>query len=113
MGAQTKLEVYGNREYLEVLRDEGIMLDLLSPGVSPVDPHGENRQIFDADEAGVVRVGIQGPKAKHHEGDPSTGLPQRALWPTANKGNKSAAWWAPMVEAALSGAKLIAERLAR
>lgn len=118
MGAQTKLDVYGNREYLEILRDTGIMLSLLSPAVSgsvPIDASGGygpglNYQIFEI-EAGKVRVGIGGPKAKHHLGDPSKGLPQRALWPTGSVGSFSPEWWAPIVRATLGSVVEVVKKL--
>jgi hypothetical protein len=67
-GAKTKLEVFGTRQ-VDILRDTGILLNSLSPGV--VDTGGNYQapedQVFDLTGSGVI-VGTTVPYAKYHQG---------------------------------------------
>ncbi len=81
-GAVTLFQKYSNRQ-VEILRDTGILLNSLSPGVK--SPH----QILRA-EAGAVTIGTNARYAKfHHEG--TRRMPKRRLWPHPSKW--PATWW--------------------
>jgi hypothetical protein len=74
-GGKTILGEYGN-EKVEILRDKGILLNSLSPGVAAGSAPG---QVFKFG-AGEVIVGTNVPyAAAHHHGVPGK-LPQRRLW---------------------------------
>lgn len=82
----TKTQTLGQRD-VEMLRDTGVLLNSLSPGViapggySPGGKPGSDKQIFDL-EAGRVTVGTNVPyAAKHNEGDATMKLPQRRFLP--------------------------------
>ncbi len=107
-GAETKLEVYGDREH-EVLRDTGVLANSLSVGMisgmtynKPAVEGGES-QIFQLLENGVI-IGTNVKYARsHHEG--LRGLPKRPIMPT--DGNLPAAWAERILDAgmrALAGA---------
>ncbi len=101
-GAKTLLEVYGNRP-VEILRDTGLLLNSLSPGVAvpgaSTPPRAPN-QVFRLDRGSVI-IGTSRKGAKgHQEGIPGR-LPQRRLWPEPS--NWNAAWWTDIVEQAQAG----------
>jgi hypothetical protein len=73
-GGKTILGEYGSTP-VEILRDTGRLLNSLSPGAP------DNR--LEA-AGGRVAIGTNVAYAQaHHEGNPSKGLPKRALWPDA------------------------------
>ena len=89
LGAKTKLEVFGNRP-AQMLRDTGVLLNSLSPGVldagSTGDPAGAysppDDQIFELGVAGVI-VGTNVPYASvHQNGSEKRGIPARPFLPT-------------------------------
>lgn len=76
-GARTLVDKYGHRQ-VEILRDTGLLLNSLSPGVT-----GGN-SVFRVG-AGEVVVGTNRKgAAAHHRGVPGR-LPQRRLWPPPNR----------------------------
>ena len=82
-GAQTLVDKYGHRQ-VEILRDTGLLLNSLSPGVA------SSERVFRV-APGEVIVGTNRKGAKgHHEGIPGR-LPQRRLWPSPS--NWPASWW--------------------
>lgn len=106
-GAKTMLEVFGNRP-VEVLRDTGILMNSLSPGVwteggyrKPSQPGGSD-QVFDLAANGVT-VGTNVPYAEAHQnGDPSRGIPARPFLP---RGDAPEVWkqrWLDVAAAAVA-----------
>ena len=92
MGARTLVDKYGNRQ-VEILRDTGLLLNSLSPGVASPN------QIFRVGP-GYVIMGTNRKGAKaHHEG--TGNVPQRKLWPDPDKWPRK--WWADIVEQAKIG----------
>lgn len=92
-GAQTLVDKYGYRQ-VEILRDTGLLLNSLSPGVA------SSERIFRVGR-GVVTVGTNRKGAKgHHEGIPGR-LPQRRLWPAPSKW--PASWWRDISNQAKQG----------
>ncbi len=82
-GAKTLVDKYGGRQ-VEILRDTGLLLNSLSPGV--YSPH----TIFMV-SAGEVIIGTNRKGAsRHHNGVPGR-LPQRRLWPAPSRWPQS--WW--------------------
>ena len=80
-GATTLLAKYGGRS-VEILRDTGLLLNSLSPGVASAD------QIFRL-APGTVIIGTNRKGALfHHMGIPGR-LPQRRLWPDPKRWPKS------------------------
>lgn len=92
-GAQTLLTKYGYRQ-VEILRDTGLLLNSLSPGVASAE------QVFRVG-AGEVIVGTNRKgAAAHHHGVPGR-LPQRRLWPETSKW--PASWWRDIVDQVKQG----------
>ncbi len=98
-GAKTKLEVFGNRQ-VDILRDTGILLNSLSPGIlsgsgpsvnySPPSSDGGAEQIFDL-QPGEVIVGTNVEYASAHQ--KGIGVPQRKFLP--DEANPvPTVWWA-------------------
>lgn len=82
-GAKTLVDKYGHRK-VEILRDTGLLLNSLSPGVTT------GASVFRVG-LGNVTVGTNRKGAKgHHYGIPGR-LPQRRLWPVVSKWPDS--WW--------------------
>jgi hypothetical protein len=92
-GARTLLDKYGNRQ-VEILRDTGLLLNSLSPGVS------SSEQILRTGPGEVVVGTNRKGAAAHHYGVPGR-LPQRRLWPEPSRWPSS--WWAELVEQARAG----------
>ena len=102
-GAKTLLEKYGTRK-VEILRDTGLLLNSLSPGVA--SPHAVFRI-----ESGAVIVGTNRKGAAyHHLGVPGR-LPMRRLWPSPQRW--PATWWADILSAMKQGLIDIAKQLVR
>lgn len=92
-GAETILSKYGSTQ-VEILRDTGLLLNSLSPGVTSAE------QIFMI-RPGEVIVGTNRKwAAAHHNGIPGR-LPQRRLWPSPNKW--PASWWLDLTEQTRAG----------
>lgn len=82
-GATTLLEKYGTRK-VDILRDTGLLLNSLSPGL------GGKEQVFRVGNGEVI-IGTNRKGARaHHNGIPGK-LPQRRLWPEPKKW--PATWW--------------------
>lgn len=68
-GAKTKLDVFGNRQ-VDILRDTGVLLNSLSPGILWTQLGGEYdppiHQIFELTQSGVI-VGTNVPYASAHQ----------------------------------------------
>lgn len=82
-GAQTLVGKYGNRP-VGILRDTGLLLNSLSPGVASAE------QVFRTGPGEVIVGTNRRGAAAHHRGIPGR-LPQRRLWPSPE--NWPAAWW--------------------
>lgn len=82
-GARTLLEKYGTNQ-VEILRDTGLLLNSLSPGV------GSPNSVFRVNQNSVVVGTNRKGAAAHHRGIPGR-LPQRRLWPAPQ--NWPASWW--------------------
>lgn len=99
-GAQTKLNVFGSRQ-VEILRDTGVLLNSLSPGVlsGPPGPNqqyrgpsgpGGDQQIFDL-TAGKVIVGTNVFYARAHQ-EGGRKMPRRQFLPE-NEAQIPDVWW--------------------
>lgn len=96
-GGKTRLDTLGGRS-VEILRDTGLLLNSLSPGID--GPSGHQNQVFRL-EAGAVIVGTNRVgAAAHHYGVPGR-LPQRRLWPEPAKW--PASWWKRILDTAKAG----------
>ena len=102
-GAQTLVGKYGGRQ-VEILRDTGLLLNSLSPGVA------SGEQVFRVAPGEVVvgtnRKGAVG----HHNGIPGR-LPQRRLWPSVNRWPPT--WWADIQNEVKQGLVDIVTQLIR
>lgn len=102
-GATTLVSKYGGRQ-VEILRDTGLLLNSLSPGVA------SSESVFRVG-AGEVVVGTNRKGARgHHQGRPGR-LPQRRLWPEPRKWPKP--WWMDALEQLKQGMLDIAAYLVR
>ena len=91
-GAETLFDKYGNTK-VDILRDTGLLLNSLSPGVS------SSEQVFKIGRGEVI-VGTNRKHAvAHHEGRGN--LPQRRLWPAPR--NWPASWWRDIAMQARAG----------
>lgn len=96
-GARTLLEVYGHAR-VEILRDTGLLLNTLTPGVAGARVEG---QVFRV-APGEVTVGTSRAWAwAHHSGAPGR-LPRRPLWPEPSAWPSS--WWLDLLGQAARGA---------
>jgi hypothetical protein len=114
-GAQTMLDVYGNRQ-VEILRDTGVLLNSLSPGqiggnglatsyTKPSGPGGDE-QIFHLFNSGVIVGTTVAYAAVHQHGNPSKGIPARPFLPD----NIPPAWlnrWSDVAQQAIAVAARI------
>lgn len=98
-GVRTKLQVFGSRTDVEILRDRGILFNSLSPGYLVEGDVGAEYQppadqlVDDAD--GNLTVGTNVVYAgKHHNG-------RRPFWP--RDGNLPDEWWEDLIEVAMTG----------
>ena len=95
-GAKTLIGEYGATA-VEILRDTGLLLNSLSPGISP---GSVEHQVFRVG-AGEVIVGTNRKWAwAHHKGIPGR-LPKRPLWPDPE--TWPAEWWNDIEEQARQG----------
>ena len=92
-GATTIIAQYGNAQ-VDILRDTGLLLNSLSPGVASAE------QIFRV-LPGEVVVGTNRKWAgTHHRGLPGK-IPQRRLWAEPNKWSSN--WWLDIAEQGRAG----------
>lgn len=102
-GATTLLAKYGGMN-VDILRDTGLLLSSLSPGVR------NEHSIFRVG-AGEVVVGTDRKGAiYHHTGVPARRLPQRRLWPDPSNWPNS--WWADLIDQLRQGLIDIAAAIA-
>ena len=87
-GAQTLVDKYGHRQ-VEILRDTGLLLNSLSPGIQGGD------QVFRVFGGGAVVGTNRKGAAAHHRGIPGR-LPQRRLWPEPRDWPGS--WWRGIID---------------
>ena len=103
-GAHTLMELYGDAR-VKILRDTGLLLNSLSPGVRSKD------QVFRVG-LGEVIVGTNRKWASvHHHGSRDGRIPQRRLWPPVPKWPHS--WWIDMLEQAWGGMIDLAKEIIR
>jgi hypothetical protein len=88
-GAKTLIGEYGDTK-VETLRDTGLLLNSLSPGV----PGSQPNQVFRVGDANVIIGTNREHAVAHHNGVPGK-LPQRRLWPPPSKW--PASWWGGML----------------
>lgn len=94
-GATTLLEKYGDTQ-VEILRDTGLLLNSLSPGVSP---GSVENQVFRL-APGEIIIGTNRKWAgTHHHG--TARIPQRRLWPSPENWPES--WWKDIAAEAKQG----------
>ncbi len=103
MGAKTLVEKYGGRQ-VETLRDTGLLLNSLSPGVTSTN------QIFRVENGAVVVGTNRRGAVYHHNGIPGR-LPQRRLWPAPSRWPSS--WWDSIMSEAKQGLLDIATALVK
>lgn len=92
-GAETLLDKYGKTQ-VDILRDTGLLLNSLSPGVD------SEHQVFRLGTGEVIVGTNRKGAAAHHSGIPGR-LPQRRLWPEVNRWPTS--WWIDILESARTG----------
>jgi hypothetical protein len=103
-GATTLIEQYGGTK-VDILRDTGLLLNSLSPGVN------SSVQVFRV-LPGEVIVGTNRKWAgTHHRGNPKRGLPQRRLWPEVRRW--PSVWWIDILEQCKQGLVDITIQLAK
>lgn len=102
-GARTLVDKYGNRQ-VEILRDTGLLLNSLSPGVSSAE------RIFRVENGAVIVGTNRKGAAQHHNGVPGR-LPQRRLWPAPSSWPQS--WWSDILDQAKQGLLDIATQLVK
>lgn len=93
-GAVTLMDKYGNTK-VDILRDTGLLLNSLSPGVA------SGAQVFRVGRGEVI-VGTNRKWAwVHHNGSKNGRIPQRRLWPDVLRWPGS--WWQDIAEQARAG----------
>ena len=102
-GATTLLQKYGGRQ-VEILRDTGLLLNSLSPGVA--SPH----RVFRVGRGEVIVGTNRKGAGAHHRGVPGR-LPQRRLWPDPRRWPKS--WWQDVTDQVKQGAVDVALEILR
>ncbi len=114
-GATTLLDLYGSTR-VQILRDKGLLLNSLSPGVQvgdqtpPVPPPKPPFQVFRL-TAGVVILGTNRKWAiTHHRGVPGR-IPQRRLWPQPSRWPQR--WWTGALRQAIMGVNDVIRYLLR
>lgn len=101
-GAVTLMDKYGNTQ-VDILRDTGLLLNSLSPGVQ------SGNQVFRV-KGGEVVVGTNRKgAAAHHNG--TARIPQRRLWPSVN--SWPTAWWNDLLEQLKAGLVVITAQLVK
>jgi hypothetical protein len=104
-GAKTLLGEYGHVK-VQILRDTGLLLNSLSPGVvvgdarPPVPPPLPPRQIFRRTQGAVIVGTNRRFAGAHHNGVPGR-IPQRRLWPKPS--NWPSRWWTALAAQAKMG----------
>ncbi len=94
-GAKTLIGEYGDTP-VEILRDSGVLLNSLSPGI----PGSVPDQVFRV-SPGSVTVGTNRKWAgAHHRGVPGK-IPKRPLWPSPDSWTE--AWWSDILTQAKQG----------
>lgn len=93
-GATTLMEQFGGMK-VDILRDTGLLLNSLSPGV------GSAEQVFRVGTGEVVVGTNRKWAAVHHHGSKDGRIPQRRLWPDPARWPVS--WWLDIAETARSG----------
>lgn len=92
-GMTTIIAQYGNAK-VDTLRDTGLLLSSLSPGVA------SQHQIFRVGPGQVIVGTNRRGASAHHSGVPGR-LPQRRLWP--HPGRWPVSWWTDIAETARDG----------
>ena len=100
-GGETLIGKYGG-EPVEILRDTGLLLNSLSPGVdtNATTPPTVENQVFRIGKGEVIIGTSRKWAAAHHNGIPGR-LPQRRLW--AEPKDWPANWWADITDQAKEG----------
>lgn len=99
MGAKTLIGEYGDTPVL-ILRDLGLLLNSLSPGVEssdrmPANPPKVENQVFVVTGGSVIVGTNRKGAAAHHKGIPGR-LPQRRLWAEPNQWPGE--WWGDIAD---------------
>jgi hypothetical protein len=92
-GANTLLGLYGNTK-VQILRDTGLLLNSLSPGV-------QNKGVFRVGRGEVIIGTNRKWAGVHHRGSKKRGIPQRRLWPNPKRWPSK--WWKGMLRQAKDG----------
>jgi hypothetical protein len=103
-GAKTLIGTYGD-VHVEILRDTGLLLNSLSPGVvvgesAPVAPPKVENQVFRVGRGEVIVGTNRKFAATHHRGIPGK-LPQRRLWPEVSNWPQN--WWTDITRQGVYG----------
>lgn len=113
-GAHTKLEVFGSRQ-VEILRDTGVLLNSLSPGVltdsgySKPSGEGGDQQIFQLGQGKVI-VGTEVPYAGIHNFGKPGKMPRRQFLPD-DESQIPDAWWERWADVAAKAAAIGVRKL--
>ena len=101
-GARTLMMRFGDTQ-VEILRDTGLLLNSLSPGIDPEsassNPPLIENQVFRVGDGEVIIGTNRKWAGLHHTGGSRT--PQRRLW--ANPSQWPNSWWEPIVEQGRAG----------
>lgn len=92
-GAKTLMSEYGETK-VDILRDAGLLLNSLSPGVQ------SGNQIFRVNPGEIIIGTNRKWAAAHHNGIPGK-LPKRRLWPDPKQWTSQ--WWKGILETARDG----------
>lgn len=102
-GGKTLIGEYGDTP-VQTLRDTGLLLNSLSPGIQPdaagSSPPNVPQQVFQVTSDAVIIGTNRKHAVSHHQGIPGK-LPQRRLWPEPMRWPSS--WWDMILDQARQG----------
>lgn len=115
-GVKTKLDVFGNRTNVEILRDRGLLGNSLSPGLIAGDSYSAPAGQVVREEPGALIVGSNLVVADYHHGPRRKlkgrgAVPQRRLWPEPTR--FPSAWWSDWLAVGMEGMQRAIILLAR
>lgn len=115
-GVKTKLDVFGKRTNVEILRDRGLLLNSLSPGQMSGESYSAQPGQVVREEPGALIVGSNLVVADYHHGprrkSKGRGVgPQRRLWPEPSR--FPSLWWQDWLEVGRTGLQQAVALLAK
>lgn len=105
-GVKTKLNEFGKRTNVEILRDRGLLLNSLSPGQMAGESYSAQAGQVVREEPGALVVGSNLVVADYHHGPRRKlkgrgAVPQRRLWPEPSR--FPSMWWEDWLDTGRSG----------